>query len=109
MISKNISYGTIDIDKESGRIWLNCPSCIIRIQNIPFNQISEKFSMIDINRDEINMYPGELPNKEFGNFMEMLTTLIVPKISNLNIEEQKNFLDDLFIKIKKELKNVNIG
>ena len=103
MITKNISFGTLDVDIENGRIWLNCPSCILRIQNIVFNQVQEKFSMIDINRDEANMYPGELPNKEFGNFIEKVSTLIAPKTSVMDIEKQKSFLDDIFTKIKKDI------
>jgi hypothetical protein len=48
MITKNISLGSLDVDPEAGRIWLNCPSCVLRIQNIRFNSIEEKFAMIDV-------------------------------------------------------------
>jgi hypothetical protein len=102
-VSKNISFGVIDVDTESGRIWINCPTCILRIQDINFNQPQEKFSMIDIKGNNAYMYPGDLPNKELGNFLETITMIILPLISEMNIENQQKFLDDLVIKIKEEL------
>ena len=71
MISKNISFGTLDVDTKNGKIYLNCPSCIIRIQDIIFDQIQDKFSMIDINGNIIpcNLYYGN-PEFTYGNLNE---------------------------------------
>lgn len=108
-VSKNITYGTIQVDHENGKIWLNAPECILRIQNIKFNNFSEKFSMIDINSNNANMYPGEISEqKNFGNFLETIITLLVPRISVMNDNEQKKLLNNLILKIKDTLNNDTI-
>ena len=108
MISKNIPFGTLDVDVENGRIWLNGFSCILRIQNINFKQIEEKFSMIEINGTDGYMYPGDSLNKEYSNFLESLTTLIYSKILGMRDNEKTDFLDRVINTIKKEIENDNI-
>jgi len=108
MISKNIPLSTLDIDVENGKIWLNGISCILRIQNLNFKQIEEKFSMIEINGNDAYMYPGDSLNKEYSNFLENITTLIYAKILVMSHTEKIDFLDNLINMIKKEIENDNI-
>jgi len=42
VISKDI-IGTIDIDTQTGRVWVNAPNCILRIKGLQFKDIKEKF------------------------------------------------------------------
>lgn len=108
IISKNIPYGTLDIDTINKRIWLNCPSYLMRIQNINFKNIEEKFLMIDINGNDVYMQAGELENKELCNFLETIISLIIPKITEMDNEKQKSFLDDIILKIKDGVNNADI-
>lgn len=109
MISKNIPFSTLDVDIENGRIWLNGISCILRIQNLNFKQIEEKFSMIEIDGNNAYMYPGDILNKEYSNFLESLATLIYAKILVMSHNEKIDFLDKLIDMIKREIENDNIG
>ena len=86
-ISKNIVVGELDIDTESGRIWLNSPNCILRIHGIDFKNISEKFSMIDINKESAHMIPGEMDTDYISQSIENMCNMIMTKISNLSRED----------------------
>ena len=103
MITKNISTGSLDIDPEGGRIWLNCPNCLLRIQNLRFNRIEEKFSMIDINGNDVLMIPGNLVNEPFSDFLEKITSFIIPKMAEITSDESEKLLDQLSLKIKEEI------
>jgi hypothetical protein len=103
MITKNLSIGSLDIDPEGGRIWLNCPNCLLRIQNLRFNRIEEKFSMIDINGNDVLMIPGNLVNEPFSDFLEKITSFIIPKMSEITSDESEKLLDQLSLKIKEEI------
>jgi hypothetical protein len=103
MITKNISIGSLDIDPEGGRIWLNCPNCLLRIQNLRFNKVEEKFSMIDINGNDVWMIPGNLVDEPYSDFLEKITSSIIPKISEMSLNEREILLDRLSLKIKEEL------
>jgi len=103
MITKNISIGTLDIEPEAGKIWLNCPNCILRIKNVKFNKIEEKFSMIDINGQDAWMLPGSLNTEPIGDFLEKISNFILPKVFEMNIDDEKNFLDKLSLLIKEEV------
>lgn len=103
MITKNLSIGSLDIDPEGGRIWLNCPNCLLRIQNLRFNRIEEKFSMIDINGNDVLMIPGNLVNEPFSDFLEKITSFIIPKMAEITIDESEKLLDQLSLKIKEEI------
>ena len=41
-ILKNISLAEFMVDPEAGKIWLNAPNCILRIQGIKFRNSREK-------------------------------------------------------------------
>jgi hypothetical protein len=103
MITKNISIGSLDIDPEGGRIWLNCPNCLLRIQNLRFNKVEEKFSMIDINGNDVWMMPGNLVDEPYSDFLEKITSSIIPKVSEMTLNEREILLDRLVLKIKEEL------
>lgn len=103
MITKNISIGSLDIDPKGGRIWLNCPNCLLRIQNLRFNKVEEKFSMIDINGNDVWMMPGNLVDEPYSDFLEKITSSIIPKVSEMTLNEREILLDRLVLKIKEEL------
>lgn len=103
MITKNISIGSLDIDPEGGRIWLNCPNCLLRIQNLRFNKFEEKFSMIEINGNDVLMIPGNLVDEPYSDFLEKITSSIIPKVSEMTLNEREILLDRLVLKIKEEL------
>jgi hypothetical protein len=103
MITKNISIGSLDIDPEGGRIWLNCPNCLLRIQNLRFNKIEEKFSMIEINKNDVWMIPGNLVDEPFSDFLEKITSFIIPKMSEMTKDASEELLDRLSLKIKEEI------
>jgi|LSQX01.1.fsa_nt_gb hypothetical protein len=103
MITKNITIGSLDVDPDNGKIWLNCPECLLRIQNIRFSNIEEKFSMIDINGVDATMFPGSLMNEPYSDFLEKITVHIIPKLIKLKDLEIENFLDKLSVVIKEEV------
>jgi hypothetical protein len=105
MITKNISIGSLDIDPEGGRIWLNCPNCLLRIQNLRFNKFEEKFSMIEINGNDVWMMPGNLADEPYSDFLEKITSYIIPKMYELCGDDNEKLLDVLSLKIKEELDN----
>lgn len=102
MITKKISYGTIDIDPDEGKIWVNCPNCILRMKNLRFNKIEEKYSMIDIINNEAWMLSGSFPEDLVSQFIENLVPIILEKIEKKSDSEIQESLDDLLEKIRKE-------
>jgi len=102
MITKKISYGTIDIDPDEGKIWVNCPNCILRMKNLRFNKIEEKYSMIDIINNEAWMLSGSFPEDFVSQFIENLVPIILEKIEKKSDSEIQEFLDELLEKIRKE-------
>jgi len=103
MISKKISYGVLDIEPESGRIWFNCPNCLIRIQNLRFNTIEEKFTMLDINGPDVTMVPGKLESDSYIDFLESITECVLPKFLTMSDDDKKDFLEKILLKIKGEI------
>lgn len=108
-ITKNISFGTLEVDTINGKIWLNCPNCILRIQNINFdcNNV-DKFSMIDINVDKkytsCSVYSDNIyDDNSYSLFIENVLSSIVPKTCCLEDYEKQKFLNDLFVKITEEV------
>lgn len=109
IISKNISFGTIDVDVKNGKIWVNTPNCVLRISGIKFNKQEEKFSMIDIINNEavmLNENNSSLISETlFSNFLEKLIMIVLPKICSMTEEESINFLDSLVIEVQENIKN----
>ena len=103
MITKNISIGTLEINPEQGKIWLNCPNCILRIKGLDFKLVEEKFSMIDIIDNKAWMVPGNLHTLPIGEFIEEIATTIFPKIIEIKQENRKKLMDKLLILIKDEV------
>jgi len=102
IITKTISYGTIDVDPDDGKIWINCPNCILRMKNLRFNKIEEKYSMIDIINNEAWMLSGSFPEDLVSQFIENLVPIILEKIEKKSDSEIQESLDDLLEKIRKE-------
>jgi hypothetical protein len=103
MISKNVSIGSLDIDPENGKIWLNCPNCLIRIQNIKFHLIEEKFSMIDISGEDAWMIPSNSSEDQYSNFIEQIISYIYPIVIKMTDEEKIKYLDKLSLIIKEDI------
>lgn len=111
MIVKNIPYATLEIDINSGVIWLNGSStCILRISNLNFNKINEKFTMIDINGIQANMKQEDEnieEDKEFSNFLEEIIFMVSSKISFLEQDKRSSMLKNILEKFKKVLDDDN--
>ena len=103
MITKNITIGSLDIDPEGGRLWLNCPNCLLRIQNLRFNKVEEKFSMIDINGNNVWMIPGNMTTEPYSDFLEKISSSIIPKLFLMDSEQSELLMDKLSLIIKEEM------
>lgn len=91
MIQKNIYFGEVLLNPSEGKIWINAPNCILRIQGINFKRIREKFSMIDINGSNGVMVEGDLIETDFDKFMENMTNICLS--SNFSEKEFKELLE----------------
>jgi len=100
LIEKRISIASIVVDPENGKIWLNSPNCILRIQDVNFKHIEDKFEMIDIKGKDVFMIPGDLGLSKYSEFLEKLNRIIYPKIYNFSEDQIENFLDNIYDKIK---------
>lgn len=65
------------VDPEAGKIWLNAPNCVLRIQGIKFRNSREKFSMIDINGDDASMLEGDLATTDVHDFIEKVSSIVI--------------------------------
>jgi len=102
MITKKISYGTIDIDPDEGTIWVNCPNCILRIKNLRFNRVEEKYSMIEINHNDVWMLSGSFPEDLVSQFIENLVPVILEKVEKKSDSEIREFFDNVLSKIRED-------
>lgn len=102
MITKKISYGMIDIEPEEGKLWINCPNCILRIQNLRFNKIEEKYSIIEINGNDAWMISGSSPEDFISKFIENLVPIILEKIERKSDSEIREFLNNVLLKIRED-------
>lgn len=97
------------VDPDQGKIWLNAPNCVLRIQGIKFENKKEKFSMIDINGSEASMIEGDLVSSNVHDFIDKLVPIIIFN------EFTQDELDDIFnmawsIAMRRENKeNDNVG
>jgi len=105
MISKNISVASLEIDPVGGKIWMNAPNCILRIDGLKFKNIEDKFSMIDIQENSACMISGKLENEDFSIFLEKISNIIIPKLLSMNSEDRSKYIDNIFLKIEEEIKN----
>lgn len=106
IISKNI-IGTIDVDTNSGTIWINAPNCILRVQGLDFGRrgIREKFSMIDISGNKASMIEGDLvlDDKSLVRFILDLFNSLSYNVMNGKIKDKNKFLDDLCKEINRRI------
>jgi len=92
-IVKNISLAELVVDPKNGKIWVNSPNCVLRIQGINFKNIKEKFSMIDINGSNASMLEGSLATSEMNDFIEKIISIIISK--NYNTQEMESIINKL--------------
>lgn len=89
---KYISLAELVVNPDEGKIWINAPDCILRIQGSEFVNKKEKFSMIDINGGKAIMM-DEIPNDKnnaINDFIEKLLSQII--YNNLTDEDMKRIL-----------------
>jgi hypothetical protein len=79
------------VDPEQGKLWVNGPNCILRIQGLKFQNIREKFSMIDINGSDAFMLEGDLSTSDIHDFIEKMCFII---INNNYSKEDMDFILD---------------
>lgn len=106
IISKNI-IGTIDVDTTEGRIWINAPNCILRIQGLEFKSMKEKFSMIDIIGKKVSMIESDLisDDKRIVKFIINLFDSLLYHTTNGKIKNVDSFLDDICKEINKKIED----
>lgn len=102
VISKDI-IGTIDIDTQTGRIWVNAPNCILRIQGLQFKDTKEKFSMIDISGNKASMIEGDLvlDDKRLVRFILDLFSSLSFHFMNGRIQDKDKFIDAMYDEVSK--------
>lgn len=106
VISKDI-IGTIDIDTQNGRVWVNAPNCILRIQGLEFKDIKEKFSMIDVSGKKASMIEGDLvlDDKRLVRFILDLFSSLSYHFMNGRIKDKDKFIDAMYDEISKMIEN----
>lgn len=106
IISKDI-IGTIDIDTSAGRIWVNAPNCVLRIQNLKFKdrEVKEKFSMIDISGSNASMIEGDLvlDDKRLVRFILDLFSSLSYHFMKGRIKDKDKFLSDICEDVSKKV------
>jgi len=102
LISKNIGFSELLIDPTLGRIWVNSPNCVLRINGIKFKNQREKFSMIDINGSEGVMIEGDLSTSKLNSFIEKIINLAI--LNNFSDEFMNDTLKLIEYSIDKEKK-----
>lgn len=70
VITKDVILGSLEIDPDKGCIWLNTSQCILRIYGLKFHNITEKFSMIDINGSKAFMILDGLEDTKFQKVLQ---------------------------------------
>lgn len=102
VISKDI-IGTIDIDTQTGRVWVNAPNCILRIQGLQFKDTKEKFSMIDISGNKASMIEGDLvlDDKRLVRFILDLFSSLSFHFMNGRIQDKDKFIDAMYDEVSK--------
>lgn len=102
VISKDI-IGTIDIDTQTGRVWINAPNCILRIQGLQFKDTKEKFSMIDISGNKASMIEGDLvlDDKRLVRFILDLFSSLSFHFMNGRIQDKDKFIDAMYDEVSK--------
>lgn len=89
---KYISLAKFIVNPDEGKIWVNAPDCILRVQGTQFVNKKEKFSMIDINGGKAFMM-DEIPNYKndsINDFIEKILSQIV--YNNLTDEDMQRIL-----------------
>jgi len=88
--------GILEVDKESGKIWLNTVNgCILRINKLIFENEKEKFSMIDIT-DNIALFYDDNSDSdnEFENFINDCSDIILYEKYNIDQDNMTNIYND---------------
>ena len=108
MFRKVLSVATLEIDPDSGTIWLNTTKCLLRISKLKFVNVEENFSMIDIDGSNAVMTPTDLTieateeNVELSMFLSNITNLLSFELdNNKKIIDKNKFLENVFFKVRK--------
>ena len=91
LISKNIGFSELLVDPILGRIWVNSPNCVLRINGIKFKNQREKFSMIDINGSDGVMIDGDLSTSDINSCIEKLTSIMI--LNSWSKDNMDNLID----------------
>lgn len=97
----------IKIDEKDGVIWINtCDGyCILRICGLKFKNTEEKFSSIDIIKDNVMIYSNpKLENPDLvSNFLESVLDIVLQKLVTNPIRESSEILTSALENLKKNL------
>jgi len=91
LISKKLILAELLVNSDDGKIWINAPNCILRIQGLNFKNKKEKFSMIDINESSASMLEGNLVTSNLENFIDEIMLKIYAY--DFTEDEQKEILN----------------
>jgi len=100
-IVKKILLGSLEIDSDEGKIWLNdLTRCVLRVCGLDFRNKSEKFGMIDVTKNEVVMLDdSEVPlaeNELNKKIEEIVQLLILQTFQNFKLSKKKEFLDTVY-------------
>jgi len=85
--SKQVILGSIDVDTDEGKIWVNAPNCVLRIQGLNFISEKDKFSMVDVSDGEVRMLNGDLSDLVSTDLTKLIQ-LIANQVSMFPGSEQ---------------------
>lgn len=110
-IAKKILLGSLEVDPDEGRIWLNdLTKCVLRICRLDFEIKSEKFDVIDIANNKAIMIEGsKIPRVEDDlneKIEDIVQLLVLQTFQNPKLLDKKEFLDTSYEVINKLAKTL---
>lgn len=110
IINKDFAMGSLQVDSQSGKIWINSlSSCLLRIQNVNFHNLEDKFAMLDITGSDVYMVPGDFGMDEtYNDFIKKLTLYLFPVLVESKGRDEE-FLADLLKNINDYIKEYHHG
>jgi len=109
---KNLACSQLRVDVKHGRVWLNAPNCVLRIQGVKFDlkdQEKENFSTVDIHAEDavgVLLQDEEPINKELSQFLVDMTNMISSELSNNpKILNKEKFLEIIMHSARKTIES----